>query len=409
MKQLIYAIAAASVMALGACSETPEQARPEEPTLDYAHQIELSTPAKVASRNASQLDVKIFQGWNNIVPPDSNAIIAPLNLTTYLGMFSNLIEDEDFNAAICDFFGTTDKRTVNELVSEYMSQLSSLDSRTKVNFFNKIWYDQNYTLVPAVVEEVEKYYTANFEPADFSNKSELVSEIREWVNRKTDGMINDWGKNVMPNDFLAAQVFTFDGLWAAQFDLANTKEATFHTPYVSTTVRVDMMNGMIPGKYFRTDTYQVARLEFGGGVYVADFILPNAGEDIVDVISEPDFGMWTDEAMQGQEFKIAVPKFSLNETLLVDEVLADIDPRIDLWKKQISFFEENKKISTSICQQVALNVDESGAKVASVTYNGDIIAAPCVELNFNRPFAMMIRLRDTGAVLAAARIVNPKN
>ncbi|MDE6206591.1 MAG: hypothetical protein K2M55_02165 [Muribaculaceae bacterium] len=406
MKKVIYAIAAMGLLGLAACSDSPKATDSE-----FSKPIELSSRAKEASQCASKLDVKIFQIYCDSIKStnaNGNSIIAPLSLTTYLGMFSNLIDDEDFNAAICDYFGTSDKATVNEVVSEYMNQLSTLDSRTKVNFSNKIWYDQKYNLSGSIVDVVKTYYDATLEGADFTNEDAVKSDIRDWVNTKSEGMISNWEVEHI-DKFMAAQVMMFHGPWATEFDPANTSERVFHTPLGMADVLVPTMQGKLAGRYILTETYQAVRFDFGAGIYVADVVLPREGVNIDDVISEPNFGMWTDEDMYVISLNVSMPKFTVYQYCDgIQSLLEKIDPRFNIYNKHIALFEDDDVNNiTSIMQHVAMEVNESGAKVVSVTHNGWATAYNPSEFHINRPFVMMIRLRDTGAILAAARIVNP--
>ena len=152
----------------------------------------------------------------------------------------------------------------------------------------------------------------------------------------------------------------------------------------------------------------MARLDFGNGTYVADFVLPAASYDVSDIISEPDFASWTNEEMEISSLNVYIPRFSVNYTVQnLGDCLTMIDPRLNIYGKHISLFEEEVYNTTSIMQQIALEVNETGAKVASVTYNGELLANRPIEFKVDRPFVMMIRLRDTGAILAAARIGDP--
>ncbi|MDE6207889.1 MAG: hypothetical protein K2M55_08785 [Muribaculaceae bacterium] len=402
MKKLLYLFAGCALLGLSSCSDSPETAKS-----DYSRPIELSARARSVSDNATKMDLKIFQTINDRYDSTHNAIVAPLNLTTFLGMFSNMIDDEDFNAAICDYFDTDDKAAVNDLVSEYMKQLSQLDSRTKVSFTNKIWYDNSYTLSSSVTDVVEQYYDANFEAADFGNQENLKVQINRWVNNMTDGMIDNWNVDEI-HRFLAAQVMLFNGTWTEEFDAAKTKEGVFHTPEGINDVVVPMMQGTLPGQYYATDDYLVLRFEFGSGEYVADFVLPREDVEIHNVIAEPDFGQWTEADMERKAYNVKMPKFSVNqEVKQLFGALKSIDPRFDIAGKHIALFEEDAENISSILQHVAFDISESGAKAVAVTYNGTVTAYRPDEAVFNRPFALMIRLRETGAVLIAARIANP--
>ena len=130
MKKLVNALLAGMLLVAAGCSDTPDAPKPEK----EAHDFTISDPCKVVSRSAQQLDIKVFQAANALSEQNTNVLISPLNITTYLGMMSNVIDSKDLKAAILEYFGTDDVEVVNELVSSYMKQLSELDPQCDVTF-----------------------------------------------------------------------------------------------------------------------------------------------------------------------------------------------------------------------------------------------------------------------------------
>ena len=266
--------------------------------------------------------------------------------------------------------------------------------------------------------------------------------INNWVNNKTDGMI-DKILDTVEKDFVLgiANALAIDVEWEIPFDCSLTKREEFtkidnkkmdaemmHKTYKSSGVKYlknDSATGIIiPYKKYNPKTGDVSyeegiNLEFIG-------ILPNRSvNEYINNLSNDELNSLLSAATESSgvfEINLSLPRFkydynliefkSILETLgirsVFDEELADLTNIISRKTADINNLYVGKAI-----HKTHIDLNELGTKAAAVTYFGvynTSMMPPKVEkvdIKFNKPFIYMIRDSKTNEILFFGTVYEP--
>src|SRR5699024_1044866 len=79
---------------------------------------------------------------------------------------------------------------INQTARELMELLTGFDDDVHFNIANSIWYRDTFSVEDAFINTNSRYYDAEITAADF-NDPETVEEINQWVDDKTEGLIEE--------------------------------------------------------------------------------------------------------------------------------------------------------------------------------------------------------------------------
>ncbi|XP_075803496.1 serine protease inhibitor A3N-like [Microtus pennsylvanicus] len=169
--------------------------------------------------------------------------------------------------------------------------------------------------------------------------------------------------------------------------------------------------------YFRDEDLSctVVELKYTGNAS-ALFILPDEGRmQQVEANLKPEtLRKWRDSLSSRKIHKLSLPKFSISTDYRLEDILPQLGIReVFSTQADLSGITGTKDLRVSqVVHKAVLDVAETGTEAAAATGIG--IAATSLNrnplnVNFNRPFLMIISDTNTQTSLFMAKVTNPKH
>ena len=285
----------------------------------------------------------------------------------------------------------------------------------KVWIANGAFADRHLDLFPSFSAALRRWLGARVERLDFSDES-AAARIDAWVAAETGGAIPRLVSRLDPDDVLVlANAMRFEGEWAHGFDPERTVPAPFHLRSGESPEIPTMHADDLPARYREDDHFQALALPYrGAGGFELVIVLPRAGVESPEAFrrlsSDP---TW----LGGRGFRrtrgsLALPRLRLDEeaallpalrAMGLDAVLSD--------PNAFAGIATPPPMPSRVLHRATLELDERGAEAAAATAvvmtTRAVLAETPFDLRVDRPFALALRHRRTGAVLFAAWVEDP--
>ena len=406
MKKLLnYGIAVGLAVMMAACSDNDgaediQNPEPEPPT-PVVTLLTAEEQAALPDVNAAQLD--FFEKVYKRAEPGENVICSPLSAQVLLSMLANVTEPESA-AEIYSALGCTDKGLLNSLNTKLMG---AMKNASPVTFkpANALWYDTQFTLSDVGNNLISGNYAPEVFARDFSGG--IIGEINKWCAERTENLITklfDEGEELKV--FALLNALYFYGPWADEFDVNETRDKDFYGESGTTSVKMMHNEGHV-GVFVDRETMLPTGVELKckGSQYVVDYIMPHEGQSLDDFISAENIRQVF--TMMGSDNAVyLIPKMKLTPGRIdLKEALADLGIAKVYDSESIRMFTSPVSLN-AIYQKSAVEIDEKGAKAASVTGSGLVTAPLTMSVVIDRPFVMLIREVSTGTILFAGAVRN---
>ena len=349
---------------------------------------------------------------------DTNYLISPYSIEIALNMLKDGANGET-------------KDQIDKLIPE--RQITNFKAKNRINVANAAFIRNRYK-----ENVVKSYYTAlkNKYNADILYDDYKTPKVmNDWVNKETDGMIKSIANRLNPNFAMGiANAVAIDVEWNYPFECTSTMSAEF-TKYDNSKYDVAMMHETYRNiTYFDTDkekgivlpynTYdENGKVSDNGTTLEFIGILPN--NDIKSYINNmtKDTFDRIDNSMtkpkEKEEVRLSLPMFKYEYQIknfiktLQDLGIKDVfdDAKADL-SNMIGKEGSNFYVSDAI-HKTYIDLNEKGTKAAAVTafIVAEKSALPeqlkTIEINFNKPFAYMIRDSKTKEILFFGVVYEP--
>lgn len=406
MKKLLnYGIAVGLAVMMAACSDNDgaediQNPEPVPPT-PVVTLLTAEEQAALLDVNAAQLD--FFEKVYKRAEPGENVICSPLSAQVLLSMLANVTEPESA-AEIYSALGCTDKELLNSMNVKLMG---AMKNASPVTFkpANALWYDTQFTLSDAGKDLISGNYAPEVFARDFSGG--IIGEINKWCAERTENLITklfDEGEELKV--FALLNALYFYGPWADEFDVNETRDKDFYGESGTTSVKMMHNEGHV-GVFVDRETMLPTGVELKckGSQYVVDYIMPHEGQSLDDFISAENIRQVF--TMMGSDNAVyLIPKMKLTPGRIdLKEALADLGIAKVYDSESIRMFTSPVSLN-AIYQKSAVEIDEKGAKAASVTGSGLVTAPLMMSVVIDRPFVMLIREVSTGTILFAGAVRN---
>ena len=345
--------------------------------------------------------------------PTENIFVSPYSISTVLGMTAHgaraQTETAMLQALRLDNWAPGSVEAAQQTVIE---QLPQVDPGVDLTLANSIWHRNDFPIDADFKATAQEAYAAEVNPLDFSDP-EAPTLINNWVNDQTEGTISEIVDQI-PREavmYLINAIY-FKANWRYAFDADKTTDAPF-TLADGTTKEVPMMNhGEIKLPYADGDTYSRVDLPYADSTFSMSLFLPRPDRTTVEVISELSDADWDalNESLHPTTVYFRMPKFELEWENLLNEVLSDEGMSV-AFSDNADFSglgSDGLKIS-KVKHKSFISVDEAGTEASAVTsveiVNTSLPSYP--NLNFNRPFVLLIRDHATNQPLFLGQIMEP--
>lgn len=341
---------------------------------------------------------------------------SPLSVTYVLGMINSGSEGET-QKEIQDVlsFGTDDPAAINAYCQNLIKSAPNLDPKVKLTIANSLFMNKNIALVDdAYKAEMVKWYEAELNDLDFSDQNN-VDVINQWAKEKTEGLI----PTILSKDEFSATALMymlnaiyFKADWAEKFEERYTEKATFHSPTGNTTV--EMMHQKVIVNYADMGDYTMIALPYGSGAFRMMLLLPKEGKDLDQVLANLKPTDLAEAHFASAEVDVKVPRWTTECDMDLKVILMNMGIRrmFNPFEAQLTkMVKEGSPYVSIIKQKAAVEVDESGSKMAAVTIGGfEMLSASSMpqtlgtkEFHADRPFAYLVTELSTNALFFMGR------
>ncbi|XP_020804796.1 serine protease inhibitor 42Dd-like isoform X1 [Drosophila serrata] len=346
-----------------------------------------------------------------------NLIASPLSVEIAMAMAYMGAEGETADELRTALKLPMDKKQV---ASKYRKLLSDLQGREKdviLDLANRIYINNEYSLVPEYNEVLRNSFQAEAVPISVSNAKNAADIVNEWVSNQTRGKINEV---VTPADMrpdlraLLLNAIYFKGQWKYKFNKELSEQKDFK---ISDTERIPVtmmtMRGTFKADYLYDLDAKVIELPYRNSSLSMLIFLPNK----VDGLSElEDKIIGFSRPLYERSVYVELPKFKIE----FEEELNGYLKRLGIRKafSDSANFEglvQKSQIHIDkVLQKAFVEVNEEGAEAAAVTVVKFIIPLSVnsrpeeilMKFKADHPFAYIIR--DENTVYFQGHVVNPK-
>ena len=323
------------------------------------------------------------------------------------------------------------KKQIDDLIGE--RQITNFKAKNRINVANAAFIRNKYkeNVIDIYYKKLKNKYNADI----FYDEFTTPKVMNDWVNKETDGMIKSIANRLNPNFAMGiANAVAIDVEWRFPFECTSTMSAEF-TKYDNSKYDVAMMHKTYRDvTYFDTDkekgivlpynTYdengkvseEGTTLEFVGIIPNNDIksYVNNMTQDTFDRIDNS-----MTKPKEKEEVHLSLPMFKYEyqikdfintlQGLGIKDVFDDV--KADL-SNMIKTEGSNFYVSDAI-HKTYIDLNEKGTKAAAVT--AFLVAGKSalpeelktIEINFNKPFAYMIRDTKTKEILFFGVVYEP--
>jgi serine protease inhibitor len=352
-------------------------------------------------------------GWNLlkqelISHPDKNVVISPLSVQIALYMAINgakgATENEMLEVLQCK---GCDIKSINEQTKLLVQLLSKESGHPTLSLANGFFYDdKRLTLSPSFKNDLSDYDCV-FEKANFSDKTQALSLINNWVKDKTKGKIDAILDDIKPLDiaFLINALY-FKSDWSAGFPEAFTREDDFYTSKdekKSVTFIAD--DRSVP--FYLDSNIKVVDIPFKDSTYSLTLIRQEGGNEILN----PDIYHDLIKKANYNRAIITFPKIKVNYNNDIIQSLKALGMTSAFNPTAADFTSlgvaSNNIFINQLKHKVVLDIDEKGAEGAAVTSIGFGVTSMPPYLKFDKPFYIVLRHIQSNTIIFSGKINDP--
>ena len=364
---------------------------------------------------------KTSKNDNNIVITDTDFTLKFIKNVNKNKLENYLVSPYSVEVALNMLKKGASGNTLEEL-NKVLSKRNLKISNDNVKIANGIFIKDKYknTIKDSFTNNLKTSFNAEILYDEFTTPN----VINNWVNNKTNGMINKILDDISPDFVLGlANAIAIDAKWESVFECISTTSETFNK-VDGKKINVQMMHKTYQSgiKYLDGDTKGVVipyqeNLEFIGLLpdkSVQEYISSLSKEKLDNILNS------FKDISSKERILLSLPRFSYSydlkdfQDILVDMGIKDaFDSSNANFSNIISPEIEELYVSEAI-HKTYIDLNEKGTKAAAVTYFGlDKNSASStnkykdIKIEFNKPFIYMIRDTSSKEILFFGTVYEP--
>lgn len=348
---------------------------------------------------------------------DENILISPLSILTALSVAANganggTVEEmlNVLGCAGCILEG------LNEQTSALRGLMEEQSGSPRLVSANGFFYDPeklkvNETFLQALTDS----YRAASQAHDFTHPA-TVGLINDWVKENTGGKIDNIIDKIEPNEL----AFIINALhFKAEWDNGFHPNSIYSGVFLNAGHEEDTVYYLNQDWYHsiaKNENFNMVDLSFKDSTYTLSLIQPlgmlTQQANWISVLDEAMINsLWADLARE--RIDLSLPKFGIEyETELIDPL-----KRMGITSAFSPFEADFSSLGTSLNggnmyiskakHKAILKIDENGAEGGAVTALGIAWTSGPKVIKFNKPFAVVLRHKETNTILFAGLINDP--
>ncbi len=389
-------------------------------------EIELKQPDETFTRTHAAFMLDIFK---NSLKKGENSLVSPVSVLTALAMTANGARGETLSEMRKTLARGLEGEELNAYLAAYLEQLAGDDS-AKIEIANSIWFRENadarkanpyapqaFTPNKEFLQTNADIFGADIFAAPFDKAT--VNEINNWVNEKTNGMIDGIIDELDPLAVMQIiNALTFDAEWRTKYTKEDQISKGEFTALGGQKRNVKFMFSE-EKSYIRFSDAEGFIKPYTGGRFAFMALLPNEGVDIYDFIdglNGENLLHIIDNARERTVYA-KMPKFGFEyEVSLVDALKAmGMETAFDAKLADFSGLGESVYGNIAISEvlhKTYIEVGEQGTRAGAVTSvmpapaSAEIVEAP-VRITLDRPFMFAIIDTQTRLPLFIGALTDP--
>jgi serine protease inhibitor len=345
-----------------------------------------------------------------------NVFISPLSVFLALAMTENGASGET-KAAMRKALALPAYASAEAVNLSAAAVIRSLLSHgeAEVAIASALWTDINSTISPDFVTVCQNIYDAGVQTIDLTHPSSAHT-INAWISQKTAGKISEI---VTPNSIAGLPAILTNALYfKGKFSIPFPKEATRPTPFHLADGRekeVPMMRiSGLHHSYRSGARFEAAVLQYRQSPIALYMLLPAKGARPEQILTEQSLRelQATDESVS---LDLSMPRFNIDFASSLKESLSRQGMGIAFQSPGADFSAIGSPLFFlgDLVHKTRLEVDEAGTVAAASTTLMVALSAmrpPRIKnrtLVFDRPFAILLRHRMTGAIIFVGVVYEP--
>lgn len=359
-----------------------------------------------------------------------NVVISPASIWEALAMTHQGARGETA-AEIAGVLGMPDDRAAIAAAAEALRAAFAEAKGTAITLdvANRLWVQRGKSLEPAFTATLEQRFAAGAGVVDFAAAHEAArGEINGWVSGHTAEKIPELLKagTITPlTRLVLTNAVYLKAPWAKPFEKSATRPEPFSLE-PGKPVDVPFMHAadrLVAGRVGTGDeAATVCEIPYAGRRLVMVVVLPDAVDGLDEVLGELD-GDWRTKWAAGQgdvrprQVELALPTWTARKPLGLNDALKALGMKraFDGTAADLSGIDGTRDLVVSdVVHEGFVDVAEEGTEAAAAT--GVVVGvrsmAPRPEeplvVKADRPFAWAIVDRETGAVLFAGTVADPR-
>ncbi len=344
-----------------------------------------------------------FELYKNSDSEDANTLVSPLSVMLVLGMTANGAAGGTLAEFEAVLGGGMSAKDLSEFYRSYVDSLQSTD-KTKVSIANSIWIKEMEGLRarPAFLQKSVDYYDASVYMADFDSKT--INDINQWVDDKTDGMIDEIIEELPPEALMVLiNAISFDAEWQSIYNKDDVRDIDF-TSYTGNKQVVEGMYGSENEYLEDENTTGFIKKYKDGYSFVA--LLPDEAvsiEEYVNSLNGEKFANLIDNRKTNLTYTM-IPKFKYEYTIKLNEPLYNMgleqmfDPSAADFSELAEFDYGNIYVGP-VLHKTFIEMGEKGTRAAAVTAEimcgNAMMPSDTKQVYLDRPFVYVIMDDET--------------
>ena len=377
-------------------------------------------PALVAAAPpAAGLNRFAVDAYRELSPAPGNLIYSPFSISTALSML--LAGARGSTASeIARTLGQPGADAAYHaelaaLIAQLLEQSNGAGSQLSVA--NALWPDRSVRLQPAFRDIAAASYKAPLTLLDFSTPESARAQINSWTEQQTHGKIRDLfapGSLTADTRLVLTSAIYFNGGWQTTFDPKATRPAPFHTARAD--VQADFMRRTAHFGYAEPHNLQILEMSYAGTQLVFDALLPKDGNlnSLEHNLTPENLAKWF-AAIEDRRVDVSLPRFKTESSFSLRGQLSKMGmPSAFTRAADLSAIDGRRDLFVSdVVHKAFVEVNETGTVAAAATGIAMARAAMLVEgppavFRADHPFVFLIRDSQSGAILFAGRVANPR-
>ncbi|XP_017006343.2 serine protease inhibitor 77Ba-like [Drosophila takahashii] len=309
-----------------------------------------------------------------------------------------------------------DHGQLREFYRERNKLLNVKTSGVEVGSLQAVYISNTFSVKRTYRNVLQNIYNVSPMEVDFHDLG-TVRRINEDITRSTRGLIKDPVKQKDVTDaklFLLSSLY-FKGQWKTPFQSERTFEKPFYNENGQVIAQVPMMSQ--DGTFATADIKElggsVLKMPYGSLEWVSMIVVkPNDGVTLNAVTNNlKTLGLQAIlEKLTDQEVIVFLPKFETTTDLSLKETLVQMGMPQLFDERKANLDRIARGLYVSLCKQsTKIIVDEEGttaAAVTAITVGGRSLFPTTFRVD--KPFLYLIVEKETGLLLFAGQVRNPK-